>query len=181
MHEPQTVVERESAVDLPVVLHVPLEVVVDVRALDVARQLVVRAENAEHGIGESELRIDGIRSVVLEIDRAERRRAVLVLLLVTVVAVEAGLDRVAAGHFRDADVDVLRRVDVQKARVGHVRRRVRDPVAPRKTDRRDTHLMVDPEGWLHLVEDLVRVVSRIHVQRIGEDHRQGPEAGGVSV
>ena len=181
MHEAHAVVERGPAVHLPVVLNVALGVVVEVFALDVARQLVVGREAAEHRVREPELRVDRVAGVVREVERPERRRAVLVLRLVAVIVVEPGLQRVTPRDPGHARGEVLGRIDVEEARVGHVGRRVGDAVAPGHAGRRDPELTVDPERRLHVLEDLVGVVARVELQRIRKDHRQTAEARGIAV
>ena len=97
MHQPHAVIERELPVHFPVVLHVALDVVVDVFALDALRALRVGAEAADRGVREAERRVAriGPDGVLLEVQRRSAGRAALHLLLVAVLLVEAGLDACA--------------------------------------------------------------------------------------
>src|SRR5215468_6479368 len=119
MDKAQAVVQRESGSHLPVVLDVELCIVVYEIALDIARQLVVRGENADGRVGEAEAGVQGVGVVVSKIDIACPALALLRLEAVRVV--EASFERVRADEFRQVDGNVGGLVDVQPAREGKVR------------------------------------------------------------
>ena len=97
VHKADTIVERQAVGHLPVVLYVGLGVVVNEAALDVARELVVRGEGTKGGVGKAEARIQGIVSVVAEIDIAGP--ALTLLRLEAMGVIKTGLDCVTGEDF----------------------------------------------------------------------------------
>src|SRR5262245_55967681 len=113
MDKAHAVIEREPVADFPVVLNESLPVVVNELSFDVFRKLIVRTEDAERCVGHTELRVQRIRSIVREIQRA--RPALTLLRFVAMVAVEAGLQCVTSPYLRQAESEVVGGVDVQES------------------------------------------------------------------
>ena len=178
MNQADAVVERQLVVHLPVVLDVAFSVVVDELPLDIPRELVVRREHPERGVGEAEARVERVAGVVREVHRA--RPALALLRLVAVRVVEAGLDRVPADQLRQADGDVVGRIDVEIAGERHVGRRIRDAAAPREAGGHPEPRAV-PDRRIDGVECLVRVVGGVDDARVAKKRRQTAEAGGVEI
>ena len=116
-------VQRELVVHLPVVLDVGLGVVRDVPAFHEPGELLVRVEDAERRIREPVLRVERVVGVVRQVQRAWSAAAA-VLGFVTVVVVEADLQRVAPGDLGHARLNVLGQVVVEPARIRQVGRAV---------------------------------------------------------
>ena len=166
---------------LPVVLHVAFDVVVDVLTLDAFRALRIRAEAADRRIREAERGVARVRAdrVLLEVQARAASRASLHLLLVAVLAVEPGLDRMPAEHLRQADRDVEAR-GLILAGEPDVGRRVRDAISPR-----EARWQQDPRAVPHRrpasVQERVDEVPIVDQIRLGEDERNVAEADVVAV
>ena len=183
--EPHAVVERQPRVHAPVVLHVPLEIVVDVGALDILRLLLVGAEDPQRRVREAEAGVERVVRVIGEVEHAHVRhpaRRTEPLSLVRVVPIAAGLERVASDDLRDADRRVLRavHVDLRHAahRVGHSRRarHAADQAAPLERRHERDGRAAEP-GHARLAENLDRVVVRrehgaVRPVRRSERHRE---------
>ena len=174
MDQPGAVVQRQPARQLPVVLDEALDVVVDVTAFDVARELVVRGKDPERRIGEAEAGIQRIQRVVAEVQRSGP--PLTLLRLEAVRPVETGLQVVTADEPRQADGDVVGRVDVQIAGIRKVRRCESDSTAPREA-RRHAQARAVPDGGLDLFQRLERVVALVHHTRVREEVGQPAETG----
>ena len=174
----QAVVERELAIDLPVVLDVALGVAIDEAAFDIVRELVVGAEHAHRGVRESKAAVERVAGVVGEGQRAGPPLALLRLEAVRVI--EAALDRVRPLDARDADGNVVGRVLVEEPRERYVRRRIGNTIAPRKR-RWHHHPAVHEVGRLHALQRFIGVIVGVDDIGVGKEERESAKADVESI
>ena len=118
--QPHAVVERQTVVGLPVVLHVPLDVLVVPFGQRVLRGLLVDVEHARGGVRVAEPGVEGVVGIVPEVDLAVEAGEDA-LRLETVLEVEPGLRGVRSPHFRHVGDDVVRDVLVgERSAIGLV-------------------------------------------------------------